>query len=301
MGLAAVAEREGDYETALEDYLKVAEEGTEQLYIVTAMKHIGTMYQYGDVYGVEQDGAKAIEWYTKAADLGNSDAMNFMGAMYHNGDGVEQDFGVAMEWLQKAADLGHAQAMANIAFMYRCGNGVAQDGAQAIEWYTKAADLGVLSALSEIGDMYRNGEGVEQDDDKALEWYVKSLSSIPDYMVYEEIVDILHGEDAAEEWFEESGDAEKMMALAELYRSHYYVGEEQLLPDFDKAIEWYTKAADLGNSDAMKMIGYMYEYANIFYEAEQDLDKAMEWYQKAADLGNEEAQASLELLQERSY
>lgn len=336
LGLAEIARNEGDYESALEDYQKVAEEGTEQLCIASAMKAIGVMYQYGDVYGTEQDGAKAIEWYTKAADLGdsdamnsiamicwrgeadvaqdvnaaiewytkaadlgNSDAMNFLGTMYHNGDGVEQDFGVAMEWYQKAADLGHAQATNNIAFMYRCGNGVEQDGAKAIEWYTKAAELDDLGAVEQIGDMYWNGEGVEQDDDKALECYVKSLSSFPSYGTFEKIADILHGEDAALEWFEESGNAEKMMALAEMYCSSYGVGEEQLLPDFDKAVEWYTKAADLGNTDAMNALGDMYKFA-MLYGGEQDLDKAMEWYQKAADLGNEEAQTSLESLRGQS-
>ena len=331
LGLAAVAEDEEDYETALKNYEKAAKEGTEQLYVIYAMNSIGGMYDYG--YGVEEDANAAIEWYTKAADLGdseamnsiamiywrgkdnvvqdvnaaiewytksadsgNSEAMNLMGAMYHNGDGVEQDFDAAMEWCQKAADLGHAQAMTNVAYMYRHGNGVAQDGGAAIEWYRKAADSGELSAMCEIGDMYRNGEGVEQDDDKALEWYVKSLSSLPDYEVYKKIADILHGEDAAEKWFEETGDAEKMMALAELYRSHYSDNGEQLLPDFDKAVEWYTKAADLGSSEAMERIGDLYRLGSL-YGREDDLDKAMEWYQKAADSGNEEAQSYLEHLQ----
>ena len=70
----------------------------------------------------------------------------------------------------------------------------------------------------------------------------------------------------------------------------------QVLPDFDKAIEWYTKAADLGNSDAMKMIGNMYKLGSL-YGGEDDLEKAIEWYQKAADLGNSDAQSYLERLQ----
>lgn len=335
LGLAAVAKNEGDYAAALEDYQKAAEEGTEQLYVVSAMKSIGYLYQYGDSYGVEQDGAKAIEWFTKAADLGDleamnrialiywrgeadvaqdvdaaiewftkaadlgdSDAMNYLGAMHHNGDGVEEDFGVAMEWFRKAADLGHAQAMSNIAYMYRYGNGVAQDGAEAVEWYQKAADSDFSSALYDLGDMYRNGEGVEQDDDKALEWYMKFFISMPSYDTFLKMADILHGEDAALKWFEESGDAEKMIALGNMYRSFYNYYGENLFPDFDKAIEWYTKAAELGNPEAMKMLGFMYEMAPV-YNGEQDLDKSAEWYQKAADAGDEEAKSHLEALQEQ--
>ena len=257
-GLAKVAENVGDIETALEHYNKVVEDGTEQFYIASAMVYLGYIYETGD--GVEQDGAKAAEWYTKAADSGHTDAMNYLGYIYEHGDVVEQDV------------------------------------AKAVGWYTKAADLGNTDAINSLGYMYAEGYGVEQDNDKALEWYVKSLSSFPDYEVYKIIVDILHGEDAAEKWFEESGDAEKMMALAELYRSHYSDNGEQVLPDFDKAIEWYTKAADLGNSDAMKMIGNMYKLGSL-YGGEDDLEKAIEWYQKAADLGNSDAQSYLERLQ----
>jgi len=173
--------------------------------------------------------------------------------MYANGVGVEQDGTKAVEWYTKAADLGNTTAMNNLGNMYQTGNGVEQDGTKAVEWFTRAADLGDTDAMNELGYMYE-GHGAEQDNDKALEWYVKSLSSFPDYEVYKIIVDILHGEDAAEKWFEESGDAEKMMALAELYRSNYSDNGEQVLSDFDKAIEWYTKAADLGNADAQSYL-----------------------------------------------
>ena len=293
-GLAKVAENVGDIETALEHYNKVVEDGTEQFYIASAMVYLGYIYETGD--GVEQDGAKAVEWYTKAADLGDSDAMNSLGYMYETGNGVEQDGAKAVEWYTKAADSGHTDAMNYLGYIYEHGDVVEQDVAKAVGWYTKAADLGNTDAINSLGYMYAEGYGVEQDNDKALEWYVKSLSSFPDYEVYKIIVDILHGEDAAEKWFEESGDAEKMMALAELYRSHYSDNGEQVLPDFDKAIEWYTKAADLGNSDAMKMIGNMYKLGSL-YGGEDDLEKAIEWYQKAADLGNSDAQSYLERLQ----
>ena len=293
-GLAMVAENEGDIKTALEHCNKVAEDGAEQVYIASAMNNLGYMYEHG--VGVEQDGAKAVEWYTKAADLGHATAMNDLGYMYMYGEGVEQDGAKAVEWYIKAADLGNTTAMNRLGYMYYNGEGVEQDYAKAIEWSTKAADSGDATAMNNLGYMYAKGNGVEQDNDKALEWYVKSLSSFPDYEVYKIIVEILHGEDAAEKWFEESGDVEKMMALAELYRSNYSDNGEQVLPDFDKAIEWYTKAADLGNSDAMKMIGQMYMLGSL-YGREDDLEKAKEWYQKAADLGNTDAQSYLERLQ----
>lgn len=115
VGLAADARVEEDYGTALEYYQKVVAEGTEQLYIVTAMKGIANMYLNGE--GVEKDGAKVIEWYTKAVDLGDSEAMLRIAQMYQWGNVVEQSNDKAMEWYQKAADAGDEKAKAYVESM----------------------------------------------------------------------------------------------------------------------------------------------------------------------------------------
>ena len=171
LGTASFAEVEEDYTTAFDDYNKVLE-GTEQLYLGSSMTRIGTMYYNGN--GVEQDYAKAMEWFEKAADLGNSNAINNIAWMYKYGNGVEQDHAKAMEWYEKAVELGDGTAMNNIGLMYYNGEGVEQDYAKALEWYEKAAELGQLKATNQIGMMYYNGEGVEQDYAKALEWFEKA-------------------------------------------------------------------------------------------------------------------------------
>lgn len=56
--------------------------------------------------------------------------------------------------------------------------------------------------------------------------------------------------------------------------------------DYDKAFEWYTKAADQGLDVAQLNIGDLYENG---YGVPQDYDKAFEWYKKAAEQGNQEA------------
>ena len=65
----------------------------------TAMVNIGNFYRDG--LGVEQDGAKAIEWYEKAVEAGDSKVYSLIGYMYYEGNGVEQDSEKGMEWYEK--------------------------------------------------------------------------------------------------------------------------------------------------------------------------------------------------------
>ena len=121
-----------------------------------------------------QDYAKAREWYEKAADGGNSDAMVSLGLLYANGQGVAQDYAKAREWYEKAAAKDNAVAMNNLGWLYQNGWGVAQDYAKASDWFEKAADKGNADAMSNLGWLYAHGQGVAQDYAKARELYQKA-------------------------------------------------------------------------------------------------------------------------------
>ena len=64
----------------------------------------------------------------------------------------------------------------------------------------------------------------------------------------------------------------------------------------EKSAEWFEKAAELGNVDAMGYLGYCYEYG---MGVTQNYDMALEWYKKAAELGNTGAEIGLERLLDR--
>lgn len=124
--------------------------------ISNAERYYAQYYQYGDG-GVTQDYAKALEWYEKAAEQENSDAMNRIGILYANGAGVEQDYTKALEWYEKAAELGNDMAMNNLGVMYANGYGVEQDYTKALEWYEKAAELGNEKAAEYIANLRDQG------------------------------------------------------------------------------------------------------------------------------------------------
>jgi TPR repeat protein len=119
--------------------------------------------------------AQALRPLQKAAEAGNSDAMNNLGLLYQNGEGVAQDYAQARQWFQKAADAGNAWGMYNVGEMYEKGQGVVQDDARACEWYQKAAEAGNVTAMRRLGELYTSGgPGFAKNYHLAREWYQKA-------------------------------------------------------------------------------------------------------------------------------
>ena len=57
-----------------------------------------------------------------------------------------------------------------------------------------------------------------------------------------------------------------------------------LVQDYEKALEYWSAAAETGNADALHNLGWMYEHG---VGVEPDYEKAWDYYAKAAELGNE--------------
>ena len=86
----------GDYETAFQEMLPLADQGNAK-----AQYNLGVMYDNGE--GVPQDDAEAVKWYRKATEQGYAKAQNNLGLMYYNGEGVSQDYVQAHMWYNLAA------------------------------------------------------------------------------------------------------------------------------------------------------------------------------------------------------
>lgn len=146
-----------------EAYEKLTHETPEELY------RKGMNAYHNQNYSV------ALDYYRKAADLGDTNAMDEIGHFYRDGIGVIQDYQEAMRWYRKAADLGNHYAMDDVGAFFHTGRGVPQDYQEAIKWYRKAIDAGNKYAMRDIGLLYENGQGVARDFREAMNWYQKSL------------------------------------------------------------------------------------------------------------------------------
>lgn len=241
-----------------QDYAKAFEwyEKAAQLGYDEAQINLGHLYEEGK--GVTKDVSKAIEHYRLAADQGSERAQAILGDKYQQGLGVPRDYDEARRWFEKALEQGYPQAYSNIGFMYEMGQGVERDRNEAIKNYEKAAELGDVWAQGRLGDIYQDGDGVPVDYAKALEWFQKAA---------------------------EQGDEDSRTSLAYMYA--YGQGVQQ---DYIKAQKLYRTAADHGNARAQSELGDMYQDGR---GVEQDFDEAMKWFLKSAEQNYSRAHANI--------
>ena len=295
-----------NYDKAIEYFHKAVEMGNEDA-IRDEANFIKTI---ADDYYSAEDNAKAMEYYLKAADKGNGGAMHLIAKIYFLGLGVSKDINAAKQWLQKAGEAGASSAYKDLAVIAQNEN----DYTKAMEYYLKAADMGNGEAMCRIGLLYDSGKGVTKNIDTANQWYLKAgeaglsygyynlannYNSAEEYTkameYYLKAADMGNGEamcqigllynlgkgvakniDTANQWYlkaGEAGDSDGYYCLAENCRS------------LSQAIEYYRKAADMGNAKAMIEIGMSYEYGR---GVTKNVDTANQWYLKAGEAGDPE-------------
>lgn len=116
---------------------------------------------------MEVDMAKAVHWYTKAAEQGHTTAQLNLGWCHLNGKGTPVNREEALKWYLKAAEQGNATAMFNVGNCYAHGYGIEQDDKQAEEWYLKAVRHGNKKAASALRHLASKQEKEKQTDSEA--------------------------------------------------------------------------------------------------------------------------------------
>ena len=256
---------------SLEKMIEKAENGNTSSMVDVAMYYLDECD--------EPDGEKAVYWFEKAANAGNSDAMFNTGLHYAKGFGVERNFEKSLYWMKKAdengdedaenyiirlteainaektADTGDAKAQAVLAefYMYlgksfdQAGN--EKDYAKAFEYAKKSSDSNEGHGCWILALCYQHGRGVRPDARKAFELYQK-------------------GSDL--------GHAACQHSLA----CHYFRGEI-VGQDFKKGFDLCMKSAKQGYGLAMADIGRCYQFGN---GVEENMNVAIKWYEKSLEV-----------------
>ena len=96
------------------------------------------------VYGAYQRGMykTSFDLASQRAATGDPKAMTMLGELYSNALGVKRDFAKAADWYKRAADAGDREAMFALAMMRLEGRGGAPNREEAVKLLASSAKLG---------------------------------------------------------------------------------------------------------------------------------------------------------------
>lgn len=311
---------ETNYEEMLYWYRRAAENGHS-----LGQSNYGRCLYYG--IGTEKRWPEAVRWLAAAIDSNeaNDGALYLLGICYYFGDGVNQDRARAVELYRRAAELDHAGAACELGLCYIDGDGVERDVEEGMRWLELAVKLGSSMAQEKL-DMIRDAKIMSDVElvhvenwlstanvpsSPAAEVKLRSLLQEPlDKPIREVISTLKLLADKKNEFaviilakcYERGvGVNRNLGKAAELYRSAFDFGSEVVEPHltlcyrlcFEESIypqnslSWLRNAADRRNISAMLGLAAYYRGNN---PDGRDLNEALRWYRKAAEHGDREAQ-----------
>lgn len=130
--------------------------------------------------GPDKDYEQSLYWAQRAVEAGSAAGYFPLALAYEHGRGVQQDDAKAVEFYRKGAELGHAVCQHSYGCRLITGQGVEKNVKQALKLFEKSADQGFAPAYQALGQIYETGNGVEPDFDKEMEYYEKACESLPE-------------------------------------------------------------------------------------------------------------------------
>lgn len=117
--------------------------------------------------GKDIDIPKAVELFSKSAELGNEKASYVLYKIYYQG---QASIELAIQYLKKAADSNYLPAMYDLAIHLLHGDDMKKNTEEAIHLLNKCAEKGNQPAISKLFYLYRVGLGNKADRNKAEEY-----------------------------------------------------------------------------------------------------------------------------------
>lgn len=131
---------------------------------------IGILYTNG--LNVQEDHAKGVEWFKRAAKQRYSDAEYMLGIAFYTGRGIGKNQSEAAKWFVRSARKGQIQAQYQLGEAYLNGRGVKKDQAWGARWIGKSADQGNQQAQFSLGVAFATGLGLPKNRMQGLKWLI---------------------------------------------------------------------------------------------------------------------------------
>jgi TPR repeat protein len=209
--------------------------------------------------GTKRDPLKAVQWYRRAAALGDTPALYKMGMVLLKGLlGQQKNFGEAINMLKRAAeraDRDNPHALHELGLIYESQTGndrIIVDEAYALQLFHQAADLNYKFSQFRLGQAYEYGLlGCQIDARTSIAWYTRA---------------------AAQE------EHQSELALS----GWYLTGTSGILEQSDtEAYLWARKAA-CAEPPLPKALFAMGYFTEVGIGCPRSLDEAKRWYGRAA-------------------
>lgn len=248
--LAYGAYQTGHYRRALQEALRRIEIDSGD---AAAMTLLGEIYRQG--LGVAEDPAIATDWYARAAERGDVNAIYALAiALLGNAgsDKVKPDPARAGRLLEQAAAAGHPAANYNLALAL-LATGEPRDEARAVASLEIAAGADIGEALHALGTLAKQGRGMPQSDAKAAGWMARAAAAghIPGEVEYAIMLfngtGVARDEAAAARLFLRA--AGKGNPIAQNRLARLYQAGRGIAPDSIEAAAWHLSARARGLAD----------------------------------------------------
>jgi TPR repeat protein len=254
---------------------------------------VAARYQSGNI--VEQNYEEAVKWFKASAENGNIDSYYTLFLHYIE---LQRNVDEALEWLDKGCDAGNTDCIYTLGQYYF----TTEDYDKAVELYKKGAEKGDANSCVELAQCYYHGISVEQNKEKAfelLEYAVNENNYKGGYFLAKYLI----AENRNPEDIERAIQILEILANNGIAPAQYSLGELYLkkndfvTQDLELGIKWIKIAAENDDVDAQMTLAECYENG---IGVTKSMYNAVTWYKKAAEQGSEEAEEKLMELEEYS-
>jgi TPR repeat protein len=208
----------------------------------------------------------------------------------------------ALEYYKKAADQNQLQAMNNLGFILAASGREASRTKEGVEWIQKAADKGLNAARRNMAQIHLRGLAGFKADPKAAEALLLKASSEKDAQAKFELAQFYLGgggkenqsDDKAWTLLNESaalGNPGALASLGSVLLDGKKLGEKEIKADPAAAVKKFEELAAQKNATGLRIMGELHESGRA--GVAKDFPKALEYYRQAAQGNDAVAQVRL--------
>lgn len=280
-----------DMKEAVKWYTMAAEKGN-----VGAMVALGFCYMDGE--GVATDRKVGYDWFVRAADKKDKLAMRYLGDYFAQAD-MGDDCAKAVKWYVKAVEAGDTASLRAAGAIAMKGDCPGLNTEEIAAWMRLRAAKSFPYACFFMGGFYIEGIGVEKNLDKGMEMLIKdhetgqyaederNFSTNNLFTLYNSGELSLTQKARLLRWFEQTADKDnddEMMAVI----ANAYINKEQASGnDYRAGLDWAVKSSEKGNPGGCFWVAFIY-YKGLG-DIKQNDQKAFSWMLKAAKMGDKDA------------